>query len=89
MARLLPARSRPRVTRWYATHVRHGATRALTPPAGRVTLHCRQGQAWITQDGCLKDVVLAARESYPLPPGEQLFVHALHGDCVLEIQVEE
>ena len=89
MARLFPARARPRVTRWYATHVRHGATRALAPPPGTVTLHCREGEAWITQDGCLKDVVLAPKESYRVPPGQQLFVHALHGNCVLEMQVEE
>ena len=85
---LLRGRPRPQVTKWYAAHLREGATRGL-PPAGTVTLHCREGEAWVTQDGSLKDVVLAPQESYRLPPGQQLFVHALHGACVLEVQVEE
>ncbi|HEX7889598.1 MAG TPA: DUF2917 domain-containing protein [Ramlibacter sp.] len=89
VARLLPARARPRVTRWYAAPVRHGATRAIEPLAGEVTLYCREGEAWVTEDGCVKDVVLQAKESYRPPPGRQLLVHALHGDCMLEIRVDE
>lgn len=89
LARLFAGRPRPRVTRWFVAHVRHGATREIAPPPGKVVLHCRQGEAWITQDGCQKDVVLQARESWKVPPGERMFVHALDGDCVLEVQVDE
>lgn len=84
-----PAAARPRVTRWFAAHVRHGATRELTPPPGRLTLHCRDGQAWITQDGVPKDVVLDASESYTADSGSRMTVHALKGDCVFEIQVDD
>lgn len=87
MARLIPGRAAPRVTRWYAAPVRQGDTRAVAPSRGDVTLFCREGEAWVTEDGCQKDVVLRAKDSYQPPPGKQLFVHALHGDCMLEIRV--
>lgn len=89
LARFFAARPSARVTRWFAARVREGATRHITPPPGRVTVHCREGEAWITQDGDPKDIVLQASESCPLPRGEGLRVHALRGDCVLEIQVDE
>lgn len=88
LARLFAARPSPRVTRRFAAHVRQGATRHITPPPGRVTVHCREGEAWITQDGDPKDIVLQASESCRLPRGEGLRVHALRGDCLLEIQVD-
>lgn len=87
VARLFAAR-KPRVTRWFAARVRQGATRQIAPPPGRVTVHCREGEAWITQDGDPKDIVLQASESCRLPRGDGLRVHALRGDCVLEIQVD-
>ena len=83
-----PRPARPRVTRWYAAHVRHGATREIAPPPGRVTVHCRDGEAWITHDGDPKDVVLQARESYTVTSGSRMTLHALNGNCVLEIQVD-
>lgn len=91
MARLFGASvpSRPRVTRWFAAHVRHGATRELSPPAGRVTVHCRGGEAWITHDGDPRDVLLQANESYRVDNAGRMTLHALQGDCVLEIQVDE
>lgn len=88
-ARLFAASPPPRVTRWFAAHVRQGATRHLAPPAGRVTVHCRSGEAWLTQDGDPKDVVLQAAESHRLARRDRLTVHALRGDCVLEIEVDE
>jgi hypothetical protein len=88
MARLFAGRTRPRVTRWFAAHVRRGATRAIEPPPGCVTVHCREGEAWITHDGDPKDVMLQPKESYRVQRAERMHVHALHGDCVLEIQVE-
>ena len=88
LARLFPPRPQPRVTRWFAAHVRQGATRHFAPPPGRVTVHCREGEAWITQDGDPRDIVLQAGESCGVPRGDGLRVHALRGDCVLEIQVD-
>jgi hypothetical protein len=91
MARLfgLSAGQRPRVTRWYAAHVRHGATREITPPPGCVTVHCRGGEAWITHDGDPRDVLLQPNESYRVDNGSRMTLHALGGDCVLEIQVDD
>lgn len=89
LARLFAAPTRPRVTRWFAARVRHGATRHIEPPAGRVTVHCREGEAWLTQDGDPKDVVLQAAESHRLPRRDRVMLHALRGDCVLEIQVDD
>lgn len=88
LARLFAARPQPRVTRWFAAHVPQGATRHIAPPPGRVTVHCREGEAWITQDGDPKDVVLQAAECAKLRHGEGMRVHALRGNCVLEIQVD-
>ena len=89
MARLFGLAARPRVTRWYAAHVRHGDTREIAPPAGKVTLHCRGGEAWITHDGDPRDVLLQPQESYRVDSGARMTLHALEGDCVLEIQVDE
>jgi hypothetical protein len=83
------APARPPVTKWFAARVRHGATRELMPPPGKVTLHCRGGEAWITQDGVPKDVLLNANESYTADSSNRMTVHALKGDCVFEIQVED
>ena len=82
---------RPRITRWYAARVRAGRTREIVPPPGRVTLHCRGGEAWITHDGDPKDVMLRESESYLVDRRDRsaLRVHALQGDCVFEIQVDD
>jgi hypothetical protein len=89
MSRLFATAPRRRVTRWFAAHVRHGATREIAPPPGRVTVHCRNGEAWITHDGDPKDVMLKPNESYSVERGDRMTLHALRGDCVLEIQVDE
>jgi hypothetical protein len=80
---------RPRVTRRYAAHVRQGATREIVPPSGRITVHLRGGEAWITHDGDPRDVMLQANESYIADNGGRMTLHALRGDCVLEIQVDD
>lgn len=89
VARLFGVAARPRVTRWYAAHVRGGATREIAPPPGTVTLHCRDGEAWITHDGDPRDVLLQPQESYRVDNGARMMLHALQGDCVLEIQVDD
>jgi hypothetical protein len=88
MARLFGG-ARPRVTRWYAAHVPHGDTREIVPPSGHVTLHCRGGEAWITHDGDPRDVLLQPDESYRVDSSGRMTLHALRGDCLLEIQVDE
>jgi hypothetical protein len=91
MTRLLARedRARSRITRWFAAHVKQGATRELPLRPGRTTLHCRQGEAWITHDGDPKDVFLRANESHAVDRGSRMTVHALRGDCVFEIQVDD
>ncbi|MDB5899521.1 MAG: hypothetical protein JWP22_847 [Ramlibacter sp.] len=94
MARLFaPAAQGPRarVTRWFAAHVRHGATREIpVAAAGRMTVHCRNGEAWITHDGDPKDVMLQPNQSYAVRDrGGRMTVHAMKGDCIFEIQVDD
>jgi hypothetical protein len=81
--------ARPRITRWFAAHVRQGATREIAPPPGTVTVHCRSGEAWITHDGDPRDVLLQANESYEMDTRHRMTLHALRGDCVVEIQVDD
>jgi hypothetical protein len=88
MTRLLARAQRAQVTRWYAAHVRHGATREIPVLPGRMTVHCRNGEAWITHDGDPKDVFLQAKQSYTVQRTDRMTLHALRGDCVLEIQVD-
>jgi hypothetical protein len=80
---------RSRVTRRFPASVREGTTRVLMPSTGRLTLHCRGGQAWITQDGVPKDVLLNANESYTADSSSRMTLHALKGDCEFEIQMED
>ena len=89
MARLFGAAARPRITRWFAAHVAQGRTRVIEAPPGRVTVHCRDGEAWITHDGDPRDVLLEANQAYTAGDRRRMRVHALKGDCVLEIQVDE
>lgn len=91
MLRLLGAApaARPRVKRLYAAHVRAGATREIVVPPGQATVHCREGEAWITHDGDPRDVMLRADQSYAMDQRRAMRVHALRGDCVLEIVVED
>jgi hypothetical protein len=92
MSRLFARESngtRSRITRWFAAHVRQGATREIPAATGRMTLHCRDGEAWITHDGDPKDVMLQANQSYAVDRGTRMTVHAMRGDCVFEIQVDD
>ncbi|MBK6009509.1 DUF2917 domain-containing protein [Ramlibacter ginsenosidimutans] len=86
-SRLIGRRAaRPRVTRWFAARVRKGDTRVVEAPAGSVTVHCREGEVWITHDGDPRDVLLEARESYAAGLRNRMSVHALE-DCVVEFEV--
>jgi hypothetical protein len=80
--------ARPRITRWFAARVRKGDTRVVEAPAGNVTVHCRQGEVWITHDGDPRDVLLQARESYVAGVRNRMSVHALE-DCVMEFEVTD
>ncbi len=79
-------RSPARVTRWFAARVREGATREI-PASGCTTVHLREGEAWITHDGDRRDVILQGNESYHVDHAARMTLHALRGDCVLEIEV--
>jgi hypothetical protein len=89
MSRLFAPAARPRITRFFAARVPHRATHELTAPPGRMTVHCRNGEAWITHDGDPRDVTLRANESYTADRRGRITLHALEGDCVLEIQVDD
>lgn len=86
--RLFMTPVRSRVTRRFAAHVPHGTTRELVAPPGRMTVHCRGGEAWITHDGDPRDVTLQPNESYVADRRDRITLHALKGDCVVEVQVE-
>lgn len=93
MARLFarqPQVNPSQVTHWSWARVPQGTTREIAAPEGRLTLHCRSGEAWITQDGDPRDVTLQASESYPVHRRGRgrVTVHALQGDCTLAIEVE-
>jgi hypothetical protein len=79
--------ARPRMTRWFAGHVRAGATREIPRTRGRMTVHCREGEAWITHDGDPRDVFVQANESYVADTRNRMTVHALRGDCLMEFEV--
>jgi hypothetical protein len=91
MSRLfgMPMPVRSHVTRRFAATVPKGATREIPFPPGRVTLHCRQGEAWITHDGDPRDVLLHADESYTADNPRRMTVHAMRGDCLFDVQVED
>ena len=91
MSRLfgMPMPVRSHVTRWFSATVRKGATREIPFPPGRVTLHCRRGEAWITHDGDPRDVLLHADESYTADNPRRMTVHAMKGDCLFDVQVED
>lgn len=91
LARLfgMPVPARSRVTRWFVERVPEGATREIAPPPGRVTVHCRSGEAWITHDGDPRDVLLQEKETYVADTRRRLMVHSLRGECVLEFEVAE
>ena len=80
---------RPRVTRWFAGQVREGDTREIPRHAGRMTVHCREGEAWITHDGDPRDVFLRPSQSYAVDRHARMTLHAMRGDCVFEVQVED
>lgn len=84
-----PAAARPRVMRRFAAQVRQGDTREITAPPGQVTVTCREGEAWITHDGDPRDVFLRPQESYRVDCASRMTLHAMRGDCVVEIQVDD
>jgi GAF domain-containing protein len=53
-----------------------GATLVVAHPRG-VDIECRSGSLWLTHDGDIKDVVLAAGERYRSGSDRRLLVHAL------------
>ncbi|GAB3666125.1 DUF2917 domain-containing protein [Ramlibacter alkalitolerans] len=88
IARLFGGAPAPRrVTRWSAAQVRQGTTREF-PCGGRMTVHCRDGEAWITHDGDPRDVVLQAPQSYTADRSGRMTLHALKGNCVVEFEEE-
>jgi len=90
VARLLGAGpARPRVSRRFAARVSAGATQCIEAPPGTVTVHCRSGEAWITHDGDPRDVFVQANESYEAGARNRMTLHAMKGDCVVEIQVDD
>jgi hypothetical protein len=78
---------RPQVTRWLAVGVPQGRTCELPLAKGRMVVHCRQGQVWITHDGDQRDIVLRPNQSYTVDRDQRMTAFAMHGDCSLELQV--
>lgn len=84
--RLRPARAK--ITRWQALFVKANATRELPLARGKLVVHCRAGVAWITHDGDPRDIVLPAGESHLVDCTARMTVHAMRGDCALELQLD-
>jgi hypothetical protein len=83
------APARTRITRWFAACVHEGTARSIATPPGIVTVHCRQGESWITHDGDPRDVIVRAGERYVADTHSRMIVHAVKGDCVLEFEVAD
>ena len=91
MTRLFGREDRPQVTapqvrRLLALGVPAGRLRELPMGQGRMVVHCRSGEVWITHDGDPRDVVLKKDESYVVDRPARMTAFALRGDCGLELQ---
>jgi hypothetical protein len=79
--------ARPNVTRWFALGLAAGATKEVPPATGRMVLHCRSGEVWITHDGESRDIVLRAGESHAVDSPRRLRVHGM-APASLEVQLD-
>ena len=61
-----------------------GATLVVAQPRG-TTIECRNGSLWLTHDGDIKDIVLAAGEHYRSGSDRRLLVHALEADSAVVV----
>jgi len=91
MTRLLGREDRVRpaaagIRRLLALDVPSGRLRELPMGEGRMVVHCRSGEVWITHDGCPRDVVLKSNQSYVVDRPARMTAFALRGDCGLELQ---
>jgi hypothetical protein len=91
MTRLLgredrPQAGAPQVRRLLALGVPAGQLRELPMGQGRMEVHCRTGEVWITHDGDPRDVLLKQDESYVVDRPARMTAFALRGDCGLELQ---
>ena len=80
--------TRPSVTRWLAVGVRANTTRELPRAKGRLVVHCRHGEVWITHDGEQRDIVLRTNECYVVDGDGRMTAHALNADAGLELQLD-
>ena len=61
-----------------------GATLVVAHPCG-TEIECRSGSLWLTHDGDVKDLVLAAGERYRSGSDRRLLVHALAADSAVVV----
>ena len=91
MTRLLGREDRPqpapaRIKRLLALAVPAGRVAELPMGQGRMVVHCRSGEVWITHDGDPRDVFLKANQSHVVDRGARMTAFALRGDAGLELQ---
>jgi hypothetical protein len=91
MTRLLGREDRPQatpsgVTRLLALGVPAGRLRELPMGQGKMVVHCRSGEVWITHDGDPRDVFLKQHESYVVDRPARMTAYTWRGDCGLELQ---
>lgn len=61
-----------------------GATLVVAHPRG-AAIECRSGSLWLTHDGDIKDVVLAAGERYRSGSDRRLLVHAMEAGSAVVV----
>ena len=76
------------IRRLLALGVAAGRLQELPMGEGRMVVHCRSGEVWITHDGDPRDVFIQANESYVADTRNRMTVHALK-DCLVEFQVDQ
>ena len=74
------------IRRLLAVGVPAGRLKELPMGQGRMVVHCRSGEVWITHDGDPRDVVLRPDQSYVVDRPARMTAFALRGDCGLELQ---
>jgi hypothetical protein len=76
------------IRRLWSLAVRSGRLRELPRWQGRMVVHCRSGEVWLTHDGDPRDVVLKKDQSHVVDSKGRMRAFAVRGDATLELQTD-